>query len=215
MKFCHLKIASGAVDARKMECQVEKLKHLRHILLFEFKRRAKAAEAARNIFAVCGDNAIGESTARNWFSRFKEHCFDVSDTQRSRRPSRFDEDRLNTLIHNDPCPCTRELANVMNCDHPTTVRHLYSMSKVQKSSVWVLDVLSQNHENQREAICALLLARHRLAREQHRPFLSGIFTGDEKWCLYANIRKRKEWLSPNKRRICQKCSNFSTWHSIF
>ena len=30
---------------------------------------------------------------------------------------------------------------------------------------------------------ASLLARHRLAREQHRPFLSCIVTGDEKWCL--------------------------------
>ena len=39
------------------------------------------------------------------------------------------------------------------------------------------------------------------------------------WCwemvLYVNIRKRKEWLSPNKRRICRKFFNFSTWHSIF
>ena len=28
----------------KMECQVEKLEHFRHILLFEFNREAKAAE---------------------------------------------------------------------------------------------------------------------------------------------------------------------------
>ena len=31
--------------------------------------------AARNIYAVYGDNAIGESTARKWFSRFKEDRF--------------------------------------------------------------------------------------------------------------------------------------------
>ena len=37
------------------------------------------------------------------------------------RPSGFDEDRLNTLIHNDPRQCTRELANVMNCDYSTIV----------------------------------------------------------------------------------------------
>ncbi|KAJ4437499.1 hypothetical protein ANN_17644 [Periplaneta americana] len=34
---------------------------------------AKSAEVARNIFAVYGDIAIGESTARKWFSRFKEN----------------------------------------------------------------------------------------------------------------------------------------------
>ena len=45
---------------QKTECQVEKLEHFRHILLFEFYRGEKAAETARNIFAVYGDNAIGE-----------------------------------------------------------------------------------------------------------------------------------------------------------
>ena len=35
----------------------------------EFNGGAKAAEVARNICAVYGDNAIGESRARKWFSR--------------------------------------------------------------------------------------------------------------------------------------------------
>ena len=78
---------------------MEKLEHLRHILLFEFNRGSKAAEAASNICAVYGDNAIGERTARKWFSRFKEDHFDTSDIPRSGRLSGFDEDRLNTLIH--------------------------------------------------------------------------------------------------------------------
>ena len=63
-----------------MECQVEKLEHFRHILLFEFNRGTKAAEATTNICAVFADNVIGESTARKWFSRFKEVRFDISDT---------------------------------------------------------------------------------------------------------------------------------------
>ena len=87
----------------------------------------KAAEKARNICAVHGDNAIGESTARKLFSRFKEDRLDIC----SGRTSKFDEDRLNTLIHNDPHQNTRELANVMNCDHSTIVRHLHSMGKVK------------------------------------------------------------------------------------
>ena len=101
----------------------------------------KAAEATRNIFVVYRDNAIGESAARI-FSRFKEDCFDISDTTRSGRPSGFDEDRLNTLIHNDPRQFTRELANVMNYDHSTIMQHLHSMGKVQKSCVWDPHALS-------------------------------------------------------------------------
>ena len=84
---------------------MEKLEHFRYILLFEFNRGAKAAEVARNICAVHGDNAIGENKTRKWFYRFKEDSFDIGDTPRSGRPSGFDKHRLNTLIHNDPRKC--------------------------------------------------------------------------------------------------------------
>ena len=96
---------------------MEKFEHFQQITLFEFNREAKAVEAARNIFIVFGDNNIGESTARKWFSCFKEDDFDISDTPLSG----FDEGRLNTLIHSDPQECTRELENMMNCDHSNIV----------------------------------------------------------------------------------------------
>ena len=132
-----------------MKCQVEKLVQFQHMLLLEFNRGAKTAEAARNICALYGDNAIRESMARKWFSHFKEDCFDIRDTPRSGRSSWFDEDRLNTVIHSDPRQCTRELANVMNCGpfhyHATFAfnRHgskigcmstAYSKPKLQKSA---------------------------------------------------------------------------------
>ena len=44
----------------------------------------------KRISTVYGDNAIGEGTARKWFSRFKEDRFDISDTPRSGRTSGFD-----------------------------------------------------------------------------------------------------------------------------
>ena len=81
-----------------MKCQLEKLEYFRHILLFEFNRGAKAAEMARNICTMSGDNVIRESTAKKWLSCFKEDRFDISDTPRSGRRSGFDEDHLNALI---------------------------------------------------------------------------------------------------------------------
>ena len=146
----------------------------------------------KHFLCVWEDNAIGNSTARKCFFNLKEDRFDINDTPRSGRPSEFGEDRLNTLIHNDPHQCTRELANLMNYDYSTIVQDMFSMGNVKLLGVWVLHALSQNHKNQRVAICASLLARHRLAHEQHRLFLSCIVTGVEKWCLYANKRKKKK-----------------------
>ena len=182
-----------------MEYQVKKLEHFRHILLFEVNRGAKTAEEARNICAVYGDIAIGESTARKWFFSFREDRFDVTDTSRSGRPSGFDEDCLNTLLHNDLRQYTRELANMMKCDHSTIVRHLHSMDKIQKSGAWVPHSQAKTTKIRGWPVCPSLLARHRLVRDQHRPFLSTIVTGNHKWRLYANLRKGMEWLSPNNK----------------
>ena len=94
--------------------------------------------------------------ARKWFSHFKEVRFDISDMSHSGRPLRFDEDHLNTLLHNDPYQCAQQLADVMNCDHSTIMRHLHSLGKV-KLGVWGLYALNKNHKNQWVAICASLL----------------------------------------------------------
>ena len=80
---------------------MEKLIHFRHILLLEFNRWEKVAEAPRNTCALSGDNAIGESTARKWFYRSRKNRFVISYTPRSGRSTGFHEDRSNILIHND------------------------------------------------------------------------------------------------------------------
>ncbi|KAJ4430995.1 hypothetical protein ANN_19588 [Periplaneta americana] len=46
-----------------MECQVKK-EHFRHIILFEFNRRAKTTESVRDICVVYEENAIGEGTKK-------------------------------------------------------------------------------------------------------------------------------------------------------
>jgi hypothetical protein len=58
----------------------------------------------------------------------------------------------------------------MGCDHSTIARHLQSMGKVQMLGVWVPHILTQDNKNQLAAICAPLLACHRLARQQHQIF---------------------------------------------
>ena len=47
-------------------------------------------------------------------------------------------------------------------------RAKFAFNGLKKLCVWVPHALSQNHKNQWVAICASLLAHHRLAREQHQ-----------------------------------------------
>ncbi|KAL4705124.1 hypothetical protein ACJJTC_009755 [Scirpophaga incertulas] len=139
----------------------ENKNHFRHHLLFAFNRGAKATEAAREI------------------------CADAS---RSGRPSEFDEERLDQLLHEDARQTTRELAERIGSNKSTVAEHLHSMGKVQKLGAWVSNVLSENNKNQRSTIAASLLARHLSTHGHKQRFLYRIVTGDEKWCLYVNMK---------------------------
>jgi hypothetical protein len=66
-----------------MECQVEKNKHFRHLLLYEFNWGSKAAEAAKNNCAIYLEDSVAEIKAEKWFARFKQGNFYTSDTLRS------------------------------------------------------------------------------------------------------------------------------------
>ena len=129
-----------------MECQVGKLEHFWRILLLssiEGRKQRRRPET----FAPCMATMPSQRARQgNGFLVLRRIFFYISVTPRSRRPSMFDEYRLNTLIHNDPHQCSRELANMMNCDHSTIVRHLRSMGKVQISGVWAPHAINQNHK---------------------------------------------------------------------
>ena len=114
-----------------MECQVDENEHFRHLLLFYFNQHLNAAEATRMICCVYGEKAVSERTAQKWFSKFNSGNFDLNDAPRSGRPSDFDEDCLNQLIHDDPRQSTRALGQAMDWNHITVSRHLKKIGKVQ------------------------------------------------------------------------------------
>lgn len=79
--------------------------------------------------------------------------------------------------------------------------NLPSMGKDQNLRVRLPHCLKENSEKQCvNFICASLLARHCLPHQQQQSFVQ-VITGDEKWCLYAKIKNRKEQLSLKRRAI--------------
>ncbi|GFX89215.1 histone-lysine N-methyltransferase SETMAR-like protein [Trichonephila clavipes] len=64
----------------KMECEVQKNDHFRH--LFAFNRGSKAA---RKILNVDGESAVAERTARDWYVKFINGYLDLKDAPYSGR----------------------------------------------------------------------------------------------------------------------------------
>ncbi|MEZ0498439.1 hypothetical protein [Sphingomonas sp. IW22] len=178
----------------KMNTQFNKNEHLRHVLLYQFNCHVNATQAARNINAVYGEGCMSSRVARKWFSKFKKGDFSLTDAPRSGRPSHFSEECLSSLLKADNRQTTRELAGQLSCNPQTVLNHLHRMRKFQKYGAWIPHHLNERNKNQRINACSSLLARHHHAVQQHRPFLSLLVTGDEKWCLYINMKHRKEWV---------------------
>ena len=145
---------------------------------------------------VYREGVIGKSTARKWFAKFKNGNFDIGNMPHSGRPSKFDKDHLKALLKEESRQTSRELAKKMNCDQKTIFNHLYSMGFAKKLGVWVPHELSKNKKVNHLQIASQHLIRYRATHGHKQCFLYQIVMGDEKWCLYINMKQRKEWVAP-------------------
>ncbi len=53
--------------------------HLREALLFCFNLKKSAAESYRLLAEAYGEQALSETTCRDWFRRFKNNDYDLKD----------------------------------------------------------------------------------------------------------------------------------------
>ena len=62
-----------------------KKKHMRKALFFCFNLKKSTAESHRMLVEAYGDNALSETTCRDWFRRFNDDNFDLSDRKHENR----------------------------------------------------------------------------------------------------------------------------------
>ena len=72
------------------------------------------------------------------------------------------------------------------------LNYLHSMKFAKKLGVWVPYELSENNKENRLQIASQHLTCHQATCGHKQCFLYQIITGDEKCCLYINMKQRKE-----------------------
>ncbi|GFX35038.1 mariner Mos1 transposase [Trichonephila clavipes] len=97
--------------------------------------------------------------------------------------------------------------------HTCIENHLKQLGYVQKLDTWVPHELKETHLKQRINSCDLLKKRN-----ENDPFLKRLITGDEKWVVYNNIKRKGSWSRPgeptqttSKADIHQKKVLLSVW----
>lgn len=163
-------------------------------MLYEFDCGRKAAVATTNICSAYGPDALTERTCQRWFERFRAGNRSLEDEARSGRPPEVDEARLLALVKDQPKLTPRELAKIIGCCPKAVSKHLAAMRVVQKFGEWVPHELSDEQKVVRSTIC-----QSNLSRERKEPFLARVVAEDEKWVLYANRKRKRQWVLPGCR----------------
>lgn len=172
--------------------------HIRHVLLFEFHKGNTASSAAKTLKDTYGNDVVNEKTCRRWFSRFKKDDFSLKDEPRAGCSKKLNSEQLQAAIDGNPTCTTRELSKTFNVSHMTIYREMKRLGKVSKAGKWVPHELSEINRQQRVTCCVSLRSR-----ELQAPFLDRIITGDEKWILYNNVKRKRQWLSRGSKPIPQ------------
>ncbi len=101
----------------------------------------------------------------------------------------MDIDVLKQLIEEDPRLTTLYLAERLGCSHTTVETHLAELGKTWKYGVWIPHDLSLHQLQHRVDTCMQLMTSHR-----NYQWLRNLITGDEKWVLYVNYTRKRQWL---------------------
>ncbi|XP_046819198.1 histone-lysine N-methyltransferase SETMAR-like [Vespa crabro] len=149
--------------------------HFRHILLFYYRKGKNAVQARKKLTDVYGEDVLTVRQCQNWFAKFRSGNFDVKDASCSGRPVKADKDTIKALVD-----ANRRIT--------TPVRSVRGLGLTSKLDIWVPHVLTERNLCRRVDVCDSLLKRH-----ENDPFLKRIITGDEKWIVYNNVKRKRSW----------------------
>ena len=173
----------------KLEMNLSR-REIRVLLRHEFRLDHKATQATNNICITMSKDVLSIRTAQHGFNRFENGNFELDDLLRCGRPPEVDTDLLKQLIEEDPRLTTRCLAGQLGCSRTAAEKHLIQLGKVWRYGVWIPHELSPHQHQYRVDACMDLVTSYR-----NHEWLRNLITSDEKWVLYINYSRRRQWLS--------------------
>lgn len=132
--------------------------------------------------------------------------------QYSRRQTEIDEDQLSALIYENNCLTIHELVKEIGCSH-MTVTYSFSGNWAKKPSGCLSKLTSIKRFSMPFSLPLWSLTIVSLEFNINLPWHS--LSHDEKWCLYSNMKKRKEWLNLDKQSRNIKLKKSSTPNTYF
>ena len=165
------------------------------LLLQSVKRLYLFTRGCEKICSVYRRSAVLEKTCKKWLKKFERGDFNFDDHPKSGRKCQISLDFLKEKFEKQPKTTTRKLAEEFKCNPKTISNGLKKLGKKRKLSQWIPHDLSKEQKIKRVETCTKLLAKHEKTGAHKSRFLHRIVTRDEKWCLYANVIRERDWLS--------------------
>ena len=97
-----------------------------------FIQNKSVAEAHTILVETYGENALSDTTCRDWFLRFKNNDFKLEDKERSGAPKTFEDKELEEILDEDRSQTLTELEKTLQVDESTVSKRLKVLEMVQK-----------------------------------------------------------------------------------
>ena len=110
--------------------------YLQGILLHDFIENKSAGEGQIILVETYGDNALSDTTYRDWFRRFKNNDFKLEDKERSGTPKKFEDKEFKEIVNEDRSQMLAELGKTLQVDELTVSKRLKVLGMIQKQGHW-------------------------------------------------------------------------------